>query len=164
MSPSYPIPTQPSSYPPPPGLSRPQRQCPQGFPAMGVAGESTNLNTTPTVPGGHSPGSVTGDGEMTTSIEYKQLRVDAIEESPRVQVRKNGSPDAVSRYTEAYESRAVIPAMVVCAMHLFFVGSVRYRLPAMPMIEVLAAIGLVSIMDRYQLFTCRKNQPERIEL
>ena len=47
-------------------------------------------------------------------IEFKEIRVDAIEQSPRVRVREGKTHDpTVSRYTEAYESRAVIPAMVV---------------------------------------------------
>ncbi len=41
----------------------------------------------------------------------------------------------------------VLPAVVVSVLHAFFVGSVRYRLPAMPMIEILAAIALVTLWD-----------------
>jgi len=37
----------------------------------------------------------------------------------------------------------LLPALVVCVLHAVFVGSVRYRLPAMPMIEILAAAGMI---------------------
>ncbi len=37
----------------------------------------------------------------------------------------------------------LIPALVVCLVHAVFVGSVRYRLPAMPLIEILAAAGMI---------------------
>ncbi len=42
----------------------------------------------------------------------------------------------------------LLPALVVCLLHSVFVGSVRYRLPAMPMLEVLAAAGIVAMMNR----------------
>lgn len=42
----------------------------------------------------------------------------------------------------------LLPAMYISGLHSLFVGSVRYRLPAMPMIEVLAASSLVALLDR----------------
>ncbi|MCG3129848.1 MAG: hypothetical protein FLDDKLPJ_00584 [Phycisphaerae bacterium] len=40
------------------------------------------------------------------------------------------------------------PAVVVTLMHAVLVGSIRYRLPAMPMLEVLAAYALCRIASR----------------
>ncbi len=42
----------------------------------------------------------------------------------------------------------LLPAAYVTVLHSVFVGSLRYRLPAMPMIEVLAAIVLAEIIRR----------------
>jgi 4-amino-4-deoxy-L-arabinose transferase-like glycosyltransferase len=42
----------------------------------------------------------------------------------------------------------LLPALYFGALHCLFVGSVRYRLPAMPMIEILAAVTVVAILDR----------------
>lgn len=42
----------------------------------------------------------------------------------------------------------VIPAAYITLLHAIFVGSVRYRLPAMPFIEILAAIGVVWLWRR----------------
>lgn len=42
----------------------------------------------------------------------------------------------------------MVPALYVTAVHSLFVGSIRYRLPAMPMIEVLAAVAVVGILQR----------------
>lgn len=42
----------------------------------------------------------------------------------------------------------LLPAMYLSALHSLFVGSVRYRLGAMPMIEILAALALVELADR----------------
>ncbi len=39
----------------------------------------------------------------------------------------------------------LFPVIVLTALHMVFVGSVRYRLPAMPLIEILAAGGLVHL-------------------
>lgn len=39
----------------------------------------------------------------------------------------------------------LLPALCVCLMHAVFVGSVRYRLTAMPTLEILAAVGTVSL-------------------
>ncbi|MCC7293106.1 MAG: glycosyltransferase family 39 protein [Phycisphaerales bacterium] len=41
----------------------------------------------------------------------------------------------------------MLPAVVVTIMHAVLVGSVRYRLPAMPMLEVLAAAAIVQLAD-----------------
>jgi hypothetical protein len=42
----------------------------------------------------------------------------------------------------------LLPAMYFSAVHSLFVGSVRYRLAAIPMIEILAAVALMAIYDR----------------
>ncbi len=42
----------------------------------------------------------------------------------------------------------LLPALYLSAMHCLFVGSVRYRLPAMPMIEVLAAFAATCSAER----------------
>ncbi len=42
----------------------------------------------------------------------------------------------------------VLPALYLSVLHTLFVGSVRYRLGAMPMIEILAAWALVGLIDR----------------
>ena len=42
----------------------------------------------------------------------------------------------------------LLPAMYLSVLHSLFVGSVRYRLAAIPMIEILAAVALVAIYDR----------------
>lgn len=39
------------------------------------------------------------------------------------------------------------PALVVTLLHSVYVGSVRYRLPAVPFLEILAAIGMWHIVD-----------------
>jgi hypothetical protein len=41
----------------------------------------------------------------------------------------------------------LLPAMYLSALHSLFVGSVRYRLAAIPMIEVLAAVALAAIYE-----------------
>ncbi|MCZ6894698.1 MAG: hypothetical protein O7H40_11720 [Gammaproteobacteria bacterium] len=41
----------------------------------------------------------------------------------------------------------LLPAFYLSAVHCLFVGSVRYRLGAMPMIEILAAVGLLAVFD-----------------
>jgi 4-amino-4-deoxy-L-arabinose transferase-like glycosyltransferase len=48
----------------------------------------------------------------------------------------------------------LIPALVVLVLHSVFVGSVRYRIVAMPMLEVLAAVGICAIL------TARKAAPD----
>jgi hypothetical protein len=42
----------------------------------------------------------------------------------------------------------LLPALYVSVLHTLFVGSVRYRLTAMPMLEMLAAFALVVLYDR----------------
>lgn len=42
----------------------------------------------------------------------------------------------------------VLPALYLSVVHSFFVGSVRYRLVAMPMIEILASVALIGLYDR----------------
>ena len=42
----------------------------------------------------------------------------------------------------------LLPAVCLLALHAVFVGSVRYRLGAMPMVEVLAAFGCVALLTR----------------
>jgi hypothetical protein len=42
----------------------------------------------------------------------------------------------------------VLPALYVSALHALFVGSVRYRLTVMPMLEILAAFALVAVLSR----------------
>jgi len=42
----------------------------------------------------------------------------------------------------------LLPAMYLSVLHCLFVGSVRYRLAAIPMIAILAAVALVAIYDR----------------
>ena len=42
----------------------------------------------------------------------------------------------------------LLPAIYFTLLHMLFVGSVRYRLPAMPMIAVLSAVGIASLLKR----------------
>ena len=42
----------------------------------------------------------------------------------------------------------LLPAAAVLAAHLFYVGSVRYRMPAWPFLELLAAGGLIALLGR----------------
>jgi hypothetical protein len=42
----------------------------------------------------------------------------------------------------------LLPAVYLSVLHSLFVGSVRYRLGAIPMLEMLAAAALVAIFDR----------------
>jgi hypothetical protein len=50
----------------------------------------------------------------------------------------------------------LLPAVYLSVLHSLFVGSVRYRLSAVPMIEMLAAVALVAILNRcWNTRTCR---------
>ncbi len=40
----------------------------------------------------------------------------------------------------------LLPAVAICVLHFFYVGSVRYRLGATPTLAVLAALGVVCLM------------------
>lgn len=42
----------------------------------------------------------------------------------------------------------LLPALYFSALHSLFVGSVRYRLGAVPFLEILAAVAVVALMDR----------------
>lgn len=42
----------------------------------------------------------------------------------------------------------LLPALYLTLLHSLFVGSVRYRLPAMPMIEILSAVALIAVFER----------------
>ena len=44
----------------------------------------------------------------------------------------------------------LLPVFYLSALHSLFVGSIRYRLVAMPMLETLAAVTLVTLIDRFR--------------
>lgn len=44
----------------------------------------------------------------------------------------------------------LLPAVMVCCLHFFYVGSVRYRLGAVPTLAVLAAFGAISLLEQRQ--------------
>jgi hypothetical protein len=52
----------------------------------------------------------------------------------------------------------LLPAMYFSAVHSLFVGSVRYRLAAIPMLEILAAVALVAIYDRIRLHAATRSE------
>lgn len=47
-------------------------------------------------------------------------------------------------------SGLLLPAIFLSLLHAIFVGSVRYRLGAMPMLEILAAGGMIALLTRFQ--------------
>jgi len=50
----------------------------------------------------------------------------------------------------------LLPALYLSALHSLFVGSVRYRLGAIPMVEILAAVALVAVADRVRQGSARR--------
>jgi hypothetical protein len=46
------------------------------------------------------------------------------------------------------------PAIYLSAVHMVFVGSVRYRVPIMPILDVLAGVGALGV---WQLMTSRRS-------
>ncbi len=52
----------------------------------------------------------------------------------------------------------LIPVFAILLMHAVFVGSVRYRLPAMPLLEILAAVGVVHTLGRGWLVQHRRQE------
>lgn len=48
----------------------------------------------------------------------------------------------------------LLPALYLSGVHSLFVGSVRYRLGAMPMLEILAAFAVVKLFDRVRRRDC----------
>ena len=43
----------------------------------------------------------------------------------------------------------ILPALYFSAVHCVFVGSVRYRLTSMPLLEILAAVAWIALCDRF---------------
>ncbi|MCL2330725.1 MAG: hypothetical protein FWC56_05435, partial [Phycisphaerae bacterium] len=62
---------------------------------------------------------------------------------------------AVGAWRYRREVRALfallVPVLTVTALHMIFVGSVRYRIPVMPMLFVLASVGFCSLLPRQWL-------------
>ena len=50
------------------------------------------------------------------------------------------------RWREVY--LLLVPALYIACLHSIFMGSIRYRLPAMPCLMILAAAGLVRWLER----------------
>ena len=44
----------------------------------------------------------------------------------------------------------LLPVLAFTALHVVFVGSVRYRVPVMPMVMVLSALGLATLWERFK--------------
>ena len=42
----------------------------------------------------------------------------------------------------------LLPVIAFTALHMVFVGSVRYRVPVMPMVMVLSAMALATLWER----------------
>lgn len=53
----------------------------------------------------------------------------------------------------------LLPAVYLSGVHSLFVGSVRYRLGAMPMLEILAAFAVVKLLDRVHRRDCQGERP-----
>jgi 4-amino-4-deoxy-L-arabinose transferase-like glycosyltransferase len=43
----------------------------------------------------------------------------------------------------------LLPTLMICGLHFFYAGSVRYRLGAIPTLSVLAALGILWAVDRF---------------
>ncbi len=46
----------------------------------------------------------------------------------------------------------LLPVFYFTLLHLVFLGSVRYRIPIMPYLEILASFGLVNLWKKYRIF------------
>ncbi len=55
----------------------------------------------------------------------------------------------------------LLPVVAFTLLHMLFVGSVRYRVPLMPMMEVAAAAGLAGLLSRRSTKTQAADGPER---
>jgi hypothetical protein len=42
----------------------------------------------------------------------------------------------------------LIPVLAFTLLHMIFVGSVRYRIPLMPMLFVLSSVGVLTVLGR----------------
>jgi hypothetical protein len=49
----------------------------------------------------------------------------------------------------------LLPALYLSVLHCLFIGSVRYRLGAMPMLEILAAFALIAMIDAASKYRSR---------
>ena len=52
----------------------------------------------------------------------------------------------------------LLPALYLSALHSLFVGSVRYRLGAVPFLEILAAVAIVAMFDRLRQGPAERDQ------
>jgi hypothetical protein len=55
----------------------------------------------------------------------------------------------------------LLPILYFSMVHSLFLGSVRYRVPVMPLVYVLAAVGLAAILERRQAKDERRKMDER---